>query len=96
MTADEKHELRRRMRPPAFATLALMLLLAVNVTLGILVPFRHVWIVETLVVIAMILTVLLVSMELPREPPVIRFFAGIGFCWVGFLVAMTLVDYLTR
>jgi cytochrome c oxidase subunit IV len=96
MTEAEKRELWKAMRGPSYATAVLVVLLGVNVLLGSFVPFRHVWIVEAAVVLGMVLTVLLVSMELTREPPVIRFFAAVGFCWVGFLFSITAIDYLTR
>ena len=52
--------------------------------------------VEAAVAAAMVGTVLVVSMELPQEPPIIRFFALIGFCWVAIMFTMTLADYLGR
>ena len=96
MTEAEKQDFLRRMRVPAFAFAALLLLLGVNVLLGAWMPFGAVWIVELLVALAMIVVVMLFSMEVLHEPPLIRLFSVLGFCWVGILFAMTLVDYTTR
>lgn len=96
MTDAEKQDFRRRMRVPTFAFAALLLLLGVNVLLGAWMPFGAVWILELLVALAMIVVVMLFSMEVLQEPPLIRLFSVLGFCWVGILFAMTLVDYTTR
>ena len=92
----DKRVLRERLRTPLVTLLALLLLLGVNVLLGAWLPFRQVWMVEAAVTLAMVATVLWASMELPQEPPIIRFFALVGFFWVAILFTMTLVDYLTR
>ncbi len=92
----DKQVLRQRLRTPLVTLLALLLLLGANVALGAWVPFRQVWMVEAAVVLAMVAIVLWASMELPQEPPIIRFFALVGFFWVAILFTMTLVDYLTR
>jgi len=89
-------EFRQRMRVPVITTAALLLGLAINVTLAALVPFRSVWIVELLVMAAMVATVLWVSMEIKEEPPLVQLFSAIGFIWVTILFGMTLLDYLTR
>ncbi|WP_336486588.1 oxidase [Methylobacterium nigriterrae] len=96
LSADDRALLRRRLRTPLITFAALLALLAVNVTLGATLPFRHVWIVELLVVTAMVAIILLVSMEVRREPPLIRLFACLGFFWVAILFGMTLTDYLGR
>ena len=44
----------------------------------------------------MVALILLVSMEVIHEPPLIRLFSGLGFFWVAILVGMTLTDYLAR
>ena len=44
----------------------------------------------------LVLTVLLVSMEVLQEPPLMRLFAALGFFWVAIMFSMTLVDYLSR
>ncbi len=92
----DRRVLRQRLRTPLLTLLALLLLLGVNVVLGAWLPFRQVWMVEAAVALAMVAIVLWTSMELPQEPPIIRFFALIGFFWVAILFTMTLVDYLTR
>lgn len=96
MTDEEKQDFWRRMKVPTFAFAALLLLLGVNVLLGAWMPFGAVWIVELLVALAMIVVVMLFSMEVLHEPPLIRLFSVLGFCWVGILFAMTLIDYTTR
>ena len=88
--------LKDRLRKPVLAFLALMSLLAVNVTLGATLPFEHVWALELVVVAAMALVVLLVSMEVLHEPPLVKLFSGLGFFWVAIMVGMTLTDYLGR
>ncbi len=96
MSPDERKDLWRRMRVPVFTFAALLLLLGVNVALGALMPFPSVWIMELAVAVVMIVVVLLFSMEVLHEPPLMRFFSVLGFCWVGILFTMTLIDYLTR
>ncbi|MCJ2111520.1 oxidase [Methylobacterium sp. WL30] len=88
--------LKDRLRKPVLTFLALMGLLAVNVTLGATLPFEHVWALELVVVAAMALVVLLVSMEVLHEPPLVKLFSGLGFFWVAIMVGMTLTDYLGR
>ena len=44
----------------------------------------------------MVLVVLIFSMELIHEPPLMRLFSAISFFWVAILFSMTLLDYLTR
>ena len=86
----------RHMRPAVFSFILLLVLLGVNVTLGATLPFGRVYIIEGVVVLCMVLTVLLVSMEVLQEPPLMRLFAGLGFFWVTIMFTMTLVDYLSR
>ncbi|MCJ2006418.1 oxidase [Methylobacterium sp. E-041] len=88
--------LKDRLRKPVLTFLALMGLLAVNVTLGATLPFEQVWALELVVVAAMALVVLLVSMEVLHEPPLVKLFSGLGFFWVAIMVGMTLTDYLGR
>jgi len=85
-----------RLRTPVRTFLALLALLAVNVGLGATRPFEQVWIVELGVVGAMAALIVLVSMEVRHEPPLVRLFAGVGFFWVAILFGMTLTDYLAR
>ncbi len=92
----DKRVLRERLRTPLITLVLLLLLLSVNVVLGATLPFRQVWMIEAAVALAMVATVLWASMELPQEPPIIRFFALVGFFWVSIMFTMTLVDYLTR
>ena len=96
LNATDRALLRKRLRTPLLTFLALLALLAVNVTLGATLPFAQVWIVELLVVAVMVALILLVSMEVIHEPPLIRLFAGLGFFWVAIMVGMTLTDYLAR
>lgn len=96
LTPDDRALLRRRLRVPVLTFLALLGLLAVNVTLGATLPFAHVWALELAVVGLMAGIILLVSMEVRKEPPLIRLFSGLGFFWVCILMGMTLTDYLAR
>ncbi len=84
------------MRVPAFAFAALMLLLCTNVALGFFMPFGTVWILELAVLLAMVVIVLLFSMEVIEEPPLFKLFSVLGFCWLGILFTMTMIDYATR
>ncbi|MCK2055907.1 oxidase [Methylobacterium sp. 37f] len=85
-----------RLRRPVRTFLALLALLAVNVTLGATRPFAQAWIVELAVVAVMAAIIILVSMEVRHEAPLVRLFAGVGFFWVAILFGMTLTDYLAR
>ena len=96
LSEQDRKTLRSALRPPFFTLVASLVLLGIIVLLGAWLPFRHAWIVEAVVTLMMVATVLVVSMELPQEPPIIRFFALIGFAWVAILFTMTLVDYATR
>lgn len=96
LTPGDRALLKRRLRTPILTFLALLGLLAVNVTLGATLPFAHVWALELVVVGLMAAIILLVSMEVLKEPPLIRLFSGLGFFWVCILVGMTLTDYLGR
>jgi cytochrome c oxidase subunit IV len=40
--------------------------------------------------------ILLIGMELRRDAPLIRLFAGIGGFWLTILLTLSLFDYLTR
>ena len=93
---DQKNDVKARMRVPAISFAVLMALLAINVLLGATIPFEKVWILETVVLATMVVVVLLFSMEVIKEPPLIRLYAVLGFCWVSILFTMTLIDYLTR
>ncbi|GJD60405.1 oxidase [Methylobacterium frigidaeris] len=95
-TSDERRILWQHMREPVLTAFALLVMLGINVALGATLPFPHVWVVELLVAAVMVATILLFSMEVRHEPPLVKLFAGIGFFWVGILFTMTLVDYLSR
>ena len=96
MTREDRRTLLRHMRTPLLSFVALLTLLAINVTLGALLPFRAVWMVEAAVTACMVAIVLIVSMELLHEPPLVRLFSVLGFFWVCILFGMTLTDYLAR
>ena len=93
---DQKQDVKARMKVPTISFTVLMALLAINVLLGATIPFEKVWILETVVLVTMVVVVLLLSMEVIHEPPLIRLYAVLGFCWVSILFTMTLIDYLTR
>ena len=93
---DQKRDIKARMKVPTISFTVLMALLAINVLLGATIPFEKVWILETVVLVTMVVVVLLLSMEVIHEPPLIRLYAVLGFCWVSILFTMTLIDYLTR
>ena len=44
----------------------------------------------------MVLTVLLFSMEVLEEAPLLRFFSAYGFAWLAVMIVLTMTDYLTR
>jgi cytochrome c oxidase subunit 4 len=96
MTPSEKRELWRHMREPVITFAVLLAFLAINVTVGWLQPFPAVWAVECAIMVAMIATVLLFSMEVIEEPALIKFFSILGFVWVAILFGMTMIDYVTR
>ena len=96
MTRADWRLLRRHMRAPILSFVALLLLLGAVITLGATLPFHGAGYAEAVLVLVMVLTVLLVSMQVTREPPVIRLFAGLGFFWLLIMFGMTLVDYLSR
>ena len=90
-------EIRRHLRMPFLASIALLTLLGVNVCLGFLAPdWPWSWMVEMLVATSMVAIVILFSMEVIEQPPIVRLFSGLGFFWVMILFGLTLVDYTTR
>ena len=95
-TAEQRRAIWRQMRAPTYAFVALMVFLGIVVLLGALAPSRISSIVEFAILVAMVLTMLLFSMELREEAALIRFFSMIGFAWVAVLFALLMVDYLTR
>ena len=96
LPADQRRAFLERMNLPIRVFIGLMLLLATNIMLGATGLFPQVWIVELLVLAVMIVITLLFSMEILHETPLIRMWSIVGFCWLGILFGMTLVDYLTR
>lgn len=96
VTPDQRRAIRQRMRVPAFAFVALLAGWAGIVLLGALAPSHVGSIIELVLMVGMVLTVLLFSMEVTDETPLLRFFSALGFVWVAALFTMTLVDYLTR
>ncbi len=96
MTDAERRLLWRQMRTPVLSFVALLVLLGINVALGALLPFRQAWVLECAVTVCMVLVVLLFSMEVLTEPPLLRVFSFLGFFWVAIMFAMTSVDYLSR
>ncbi len=96
LSPEDRALVRRRLRKPFLTFLALLGLLAINVGLGATQPFAHVWTLELGIAGLMAGIILLVSMEVLKEPPLIRLFSGLGFFWVLILVGMTLTDYLAR
>ena len=96
LKSDEKRKLLARMNLPLRVFAGLMLSLGTLVLLGATRPFGAVWVLELMVLLTMMVSVLLFSMEVVKEPPLIRLYSVIGFCWVGVLFTMTLIDYLTR
>ena len=96
LSPEDRALLKRHLRAPLLTFLALLGLLAVNVALGATLPFARVWIVELAVVTVMVAIILLVSMEVLKEPPLVRLFSALGFFWVAILVGMTLTDVLAR
>lgn len=89
-------ELRARLRTPVRVTVALLVMLFINGMLGTFFTHGYAWIPEGLIAAAMIATVILFAMEAVHEPPIIRLFSCLGFCWVAILFGLTILDYLTR
>ncbi len=88
--------IRAHMRVPFIASLALLALLGINVLLGLLVPFAGAGYVEMAVATVMVCIVLLFTMEVLDDPPLIRLFSVLGFFWVAILFGLTAADYLSR
>lgn len=96
ISAEDRRLLWHHMRTPTYSFVALLVLLGLIVAMGAFLPVRWSWAIEAGAATAMVLTVLLFSMEVLKEAPLMRVFAGLGFCWVAVLFGITLVDYLTR
>ncbi len=95
-TETEQREIWAKMRVPFFAFVALIGLLACIVLLGALVPGRTASYLEAGLTLCMIGTVLLFSMEVRDEAPLLRFYSFLGLCWLAVLLGMTMMDYATR
>jgi cytochrome c oxidase subunit 4 len=89
-------ELKHHLRTPLLTMLALLSLLGVNVLLGIFFISGHAWIIEMIIAATIVAIVILFAMEVVKDPPIIRLFAGLGFFWVAILFSLTMVDYATR
>ncbi len=96
ITPEQKRELMLRMRTPLMTFIGLMSLLALNAITGWFQFFPDTWGLNLGVLVLMVAVVLLFSMEVIKDPPLVRFFSVLGFCWVGILFAMVLIDYTTR
>lgn len=96
ITADQKRELAHRMRTPVITFIGLMGLLTLNAITGWFQFFPNTWGLNLGVLVLMVAVVLLFSMEVIKDPPLVRFFSVLGFCWVGILFTMVLIDYTTR
>ncbi len=96
LSKEQRRELVARMRVPLVTFVALLLCLATNLAMGWLHPSERAWMIEGPVMVLMIVAVLLYSMEVIHDPPLVRFFSVLGFCWVAILFTMTLIDYSTR
>ena len=93
---DSRLLLLRRMMVPIFSFAALATMLVCIILLGALAPSRTASFIEAGLTGCMIVTVLLFSMEVRLETPIMRFFAVLGFAWVCILFGMTTLDYMTR
>ena len=96
LTPEQRRELAHHMREPALTFLALMGFLTANIAIGWWQLVAHAWAVEIAIMGLMIATVLLFSMDVIKEPALVRFFSILGFCWVAILFTMTMIDYSTR
>ena len=96
LTPEERRELAHHMREPVLTFIALFVFLALNVGVGWWQPFPNAWMVEAPIMVLMIAIVLLFSMDVIKEPALVKFFSVLGFCWVAILFTMTLIDYSTR
>ena len=94
--AEDQREIWRHMRVPVFAFAALLCFLAGIILLGALVPSSVASYLEAGLTLCMMVTVLLFTMEVREERPLLRFFSLLGFAWVLVLFGMTMLDYVTR
>ena len=92
----ERDAIWSAMRVPVFAWAALLGFLCCIVLLGALLPGRTTSFLVVGLTLCMVGTVLLFSMEVRHEAPLLRFYAVLGFMWLGILVGMTMLDFVTR
>ncbi len=96
MTPQDKRCIREAMRVPVFTFVVLIVCIVTIVLLGWLAPSRTASFIEFGLTLCMIATVLLFSMEVWNEAPILRFYSFLGFCWLSIMLIMTMVDYATR
>lgn len=96
ITPEQRQAIWKQMRVPTYAFAALLAGLAGIVLIGTLAPSHWGSILEFALTVAMVLTIILFSMEIVEEDGLMRFFSALGFVWLGALFTMTMVDYLTR
>ena len=96
LTPQDKRRIREAMRVPIITFVVLIVCLAIIVLLGWFAPSRTASFIEFGLTLCMIGTVLLFSMEVWKEVPILRFYSFLGFCWLSVLLIMTMVDYTTR
>ena len=96
VSPEDRAKIWAAMRVPVFSFVALLVMLAAIVGLGWFVPGRTASFIEAGLTLCMILTVMLFSMEVREESSLMKFYAFLGFCWLSILMAMTMIDYLTR
>lgn len=96
LDAEDRARLWDRMRVPVFSCAALVAMLAGIVVLGWFFASPTASYLEAGLSVGMIATVLLFSMEVLEEPPLMRFFSLLGFAWVLILFGMTMLDYISR
>ena len=84
------------MREPIVTTVVLLALLGVSVLLATTRIVPGAGYIEMGIAGVMVTIVLLFSMEIRREAPLVRLFSVLGFFWVAILFGLTMLDYLTR
>lgn len=96
MTGADRAAILAAMRVPLVAFAVLLGGLALIVLLGQAMPGRVASFLEVGIVLGMIATVLLFTMEVRHEAALIKIFSVLGFFWLCILGGMTMIDYLTR
>ena len=92
----ERQIIWAQMRVPVLSFVALICLLGCIVTLGTLPSGRVTSVLEAGLDLCMVVVVLLFSMEVRHQPPLMRIAAGLGFCWLAILCGIIMLDYCTR